>query len=68
MLIPTSNPSAHAAVPGNPAKMIAARMRSMMPLVSIQPHRPERSFLCSSAYMIVTTPSIVKNTINNRVS
>src|SRR5262249_13594915 len=56
MLMPTSNPSAHSAVPGSPAQMMAARMRSIMPLTSIQPHCPESSFLCSKAYMIERMP------------
>src|SRR4029077_7329945 len=40
ILMPTSNPSAQAAVPGNPAKMIVARTKSMIPLASIQTQRP----------------------------
>ena len=40
ILMPTRRPSAQTAVPGSPAKMMAARMRSMMPLTSIQPQRP----------------------------
>src|SRR5262249_49367895 len=56
MLMPTSSPSAQAAVPGSPAQISAARMRSMMPLTSIQIHRLDRSFLCSNAYMIEATP------------
>src|SRR5262249_2414169 len=68
MLMPTSRPSAQAAVPGSPAQMMAARMRSMMPLISIQPHFPDSSFLCSSAYIIESTPSMMKNTIRSRVS
>src|SRR5262249_7707787 len=68
MLMPTSSPSAHSAVPGSPPQMIAARMRSMMPLTSIQPQRPDSSFLCSSAYMIERTPSMMKNTISSKVS
>src|ERR1019366_5099350 len=43
---------------GRPARMIAAKIKSMMPLASIQPHRPESSRLCSSANMIEATPSI----------
>ena len=40
ILMPTNRPSAQTAVPGNPAKMMPARIRSMIPLTSIQPHRP----------------------------
>src|ERR1019366_10355858 len=58
ILMPTSSPIAQAAVPGRPARMIAAKIKSMMPLASIQPHRPESSRLCSSANMIEATPSI----------
>src|SRR5262245_58191724 len=68
MLMPTSSPSAQAAVPGSPIRIMPARMRSMMPLASIQPHRPDSSFLCSSAYMIESTPSMMKNTISSSVS
>ena len=68
MLMPTSSPSAHAAVPGSPVQIKAARMRSMMPLTSIQTQRLERSFLCSNAYMIEATPSMMKNTISSSVS
>src|SRR5262245_11499409 len=68
MLMPTSNPSAQAAVPGKPPQMMAAKMRSMMPLISIQPHRPESSFLCSNAYRIESTPSMMKNAIRSNVS
>src|SRR5262249_22643137 len=45
MLMPTSRPSAQAAVLGSPAKIISASARSMMPLTSIQPHRPDSSRL-----------------------
>jgi hypothetical protein len=40
-LMPTSRPRAQVAVSGSPANMIPARMRSTMPLASIQPQRPE---------------------------
>jgi hypothetical protein len=33
-----------------------AKIRSMMPLASIQPHRPDSSRLCSSANIIDATP------------
>src|SRR5216684_3204200 len=68
MLMPTRRPSAHVAVSGSPARMMTARIRSMMPLTSIQAQRPVSSFLCSSAYMIEATPSMTKNTISSRVS
>src|ERR1700730_10121384 len=68
ILMPTSSPSAQAAVPGRPAKMIVAKIRSMMPLASIQPHRPDSSRLCSSANIIEATPSITKNTMRTKVS
>ena len=68
MLIPTRRPSAHAAVPGSPVKMMKASNRSTMPLTIIQVQRPVSSFLCSSAYMIDATPSMVKNTISSKVS
>ena len=68
ILMPTSSPIAQAAVPGRPARMIAAKIRSMMPLASIQPHRPDSSRLCSSANMIEATPSITKNTMRTKVS
>ena len=48
--------------------MIAAKIRSMMPLASIQPHRPDSSRLCPSANMIEATPSITKNTMRIKVS
>src|SRR5260221_2421434 len=56
MLMPTSNPSVHAAVPGSPVKIIAARIKSMMPLTSIQPHRPDSSGLCSRTNITEATP------------
>jgi Phage integrase, N-terminal SAM-like domain len=68
ILMPTSSPIAQAAVPGRPAKMIVAKIRSMMPLASIQPHRPDSSRLCLSANMIEATPSITKNTMSTKVS
>src|SRR5262249_51519592 len=37
-LMPNRSPRVHSAVPGQPEKMIAARIRSMMPLNSSQPH------------------------------
>ena len=45
MLMPSSRPSAQAAVPGSPAKIITASTRSTMPLTSIQPHWPDNSRL-----------------------
>src|SRR3984893_12739447 len=68
ILMPTSSPIAQAAVPGRPAKMIVAKIRSMMPLASIQPHRRDSSRLCSSANIIEATPSITKNTMRTKVS
>ena len=68
ILMPTRTPIAQAAVPGSPAKMTAARIRSTMPLASMKPQRPDNSRLCSSAYMIEATPSIVKNTMSTKVS
>src|SRR6202022_112688 len=47
ILMPTSSPSAQAAVPGRPVRMIVAKIRSMMPLASIQPHCPDSSRLCN---------------------
>ena len=43
ILMPTSSPITHAAVPGKPAKMMAANTRSTIPLASIQPQRPVSS-------------------------
>src|SRR5580693_6417125 len=68
ILMPTSSPSAHAAVPGSPAKMMPARTRSMMPLISIHSQRPDSSRRCSKAYMRVATPSTTKKTISTNVS
>src|SRR5262249_46713208 len=65
MLMPTSRPSAQAAVAGRPARIIAASTRSMMPLTSIHSQRPDSSLRCSSAYMIDTAPSIAKNAISS---
>ena len=45
ILMPTSSPTAQAAVLGRPAKIIMASTRSMMPLMSIQPHWPDNSRL-----------------------
>src|SRR6185312_12978699 len=41
MLIPSSRPIAHAAEPGSPTMMMRPRIKSMIPLASIQPQRPE---------------------------
>jgi hypothetical protein len=68
MLMPTSSTIAQAAVPGRPVRMIVAKIRSMMPLASIQPHRPDSSRLCSSANMIEAMPSITKNAMRIKVS
>ena len=68
ILMPTSSPSAQAAVPGNPAKIMAASRRSMMPLISIHSQRPDNSRRCSSAYMMLATPSTTKKTIKTSVS
>ena len=54
--------------PGRPAKMIVAKIRSMMPLASIQPHRPGQLALVLDANMIEATPSITKNTMRIKVS
>jgi hypothetical protein len=64
--ISASIPIAQTAGPGRPAKMIAAMIRSMMSLASIQPHRPDSSRLCSSANIIEATPSITKNTMRTK--
>ena len=66
--MPTSSPIAQAAVPGRPIKIKVARMRSTMPLASIQPQRPESWLRCSSANMIEAMPSNMKKTISTKVS
>src|SRR3569833_2859359 len=68
MLMPTSTPSAHSAVPGRPAMMIAARTRSTPPLMSMKAQRPDNSRLCSNAYMIEAAPSTMKNAVSTSVS
>ena len=45
MLMPTSRPTAQAAVLGRPAKIMTASTRSMSPLINIHPHWPDSSRL-----------------------
>src|SRR5215469_11461314 len=68
ILIPTSKPSAQVADSGRPAKMMPARMRSTMPLASIQPQRPDNRARCSNANISVAMPSTMKNAISTSVS
>src|SRR5215469_7996680 len=67
-LMPRIRPSAQSAVPGSPMSSTTPRTISMMPLASIHPQRPESALRCSSAYMIVTTPSANRKAINTAVS
>src|SRR5262245_6855317 len=67
ILIPTSNPTAHTAVPGSPETTTAASTRSITPLNTIHSHRPESCRLCSKANMMVATPSMMKKAINTYI-
>ena len=59
-LMPTNSPMAQSAEPGKPAMMIAAISKSIIPATSNQDQRSDNSRRCSSAYMIVATPSARK--------
>src|SRR5450631_4172348 len=62
ILMPTKSPIAQAAVLGRPARIITPSTRSMTPLASIQPQRPDNSRLWSSENMIEATPMMKKAT------
>ena len=66
MLMPTSRPTAQAAAPGSPAKIITASTRSTTPLASSQPQRGVLRWLL--AYMIEAMPSTTKKAISTNVS
>ena len=68
MLVPTSEPNAHAAVPGSRHQIMKARIRSTIPLTSIQVQGPESSLLCSIAYMLQARPSMLRNMTSTSVS
>ncbi len=67
-LMPTSSPIAQAADPGSPATITAATRISRIPAARTQPQRPDNLFLCSSAYMMVATPSARKYAPTTMVS
>src|ERR1700736_4892685 len=59
-LMPTKRPMTQSADPGNPVMMMAAIKRSMSPATTNQDHRSDSSRRCSSAYMMLATPSARK--------
>src|SRR5713226_8468682 len=67
-LTPTSRPSAQAALTGQYMISTPARIRSEIPLASIQPHEPGIASLYANEPAIWKTPSAIKNAVSTIVS
>ena len=67
-LTPTTRPSAHIALDGNPQMIIPARTRSAMPLANIQPQDAGTRSRYVNDEAIWKTPSATKNAVSRNVN